>query len=120
MPLRAVPSYPLADALAWGVPPSVRGPAHVLGRLDLTRPDGPPLRLALWHRYWKRNGGAWYAKERRNGRSLTGYAGGHAPRGGGRVGLSAEGIAAALAGIDRQDRGPRPRCSCCGAILRAA
>ena len=99
----ASPSYPLADALAWGVPLHVREDARLAGCIDLTREDGPPVRF-LHSAAWMRNRGEWTAKRSWKGRTLTGYAGGHAPRGGGVAGLSDDGVRRAIAGLDRQER----------------
>ena len=124
-----VPTYPLADALAWGVRPDVAAEAHHAGRLHLTRPDAPPVRFIL-DRWPPGPRGTWTAKGQHRGRTLTGYAGGHRPRGGGVAGLSAEGVRRAVAGIDRQrsrwasgaarPRPPEHPCPTCGRPLPLA
>lgn len=102
------PTYPLADALRWGVPAEVSDSVvrreGYSGWLSLTRSDGPPVRF-YWDGWPPGPGGTWYAKGTHRGRTLTGYAGGHRPRGGGIAGLSAEGIRRALDGIERQREG---------------
>ena len=101
-----VPHVPLAVALRQGVGDHDRIKASLADRIVLTDADGEPaVTLYLRCRHWP-NGGEWYVKRHVDGRSLTGYAGGHRPRGGGVAGLSAEGIARALAALDRQQRTP--------------
>ena len=121
--LDGLPSYPLADALAAGVPPYVREDARRAAGLWLTVPDGPPVRFLLSWPTDRGNRGEWHAKRSHKGRTLSGYAGGHAPRGGGVAGLSAAGIRRALDGLDRQEARwasgeAQPKrwrlCRCCG------
>lgn len=120
----AVPSFPLADALMWGVPPDVAEDGRLAGRLDLTRPDGSRVRF-LWDGWPPGPRGTWVAKVSHKGRTLTGYAGGHRPRGGGVAGLSRAGVRRAVDGIERQrarwDSGeaqPKRRYPCCSACGR--
>lgn len=119
--LDELPTYPLADALAAGVPPGVHIFARRAGGLRLTRPDGSHVRFTLMHPNWNRNGGTWYAKGHAGRATFTGYAGGDRPRGGGVPGLSAAGIRRALDGIERQRARhlagvERTRCVCCGRV----
>ena len=100
-PALDAPNYPLSDALASGVPFDVAEDARRSRRLYLTRLGAEPVRL-LWESWPRGPGGTWYAKRSWRSRTLTGYAGGHRPRGGGVPGLSADGIRRALAGLDRQ------------------
>ncbi len=114
--------FNLDAVLADGVPPWMLATARQLGRLDLTTADGTAVRLL--HEAWPPGpGGTWYAKGRENGRTFTGYCGGHAPRGGGVPGLSAEGVRRGVEGVERQakrwasgEAKPRvrgPVCPCC-------
>lgn len=118
-------TYSLDYALDFGVPDYLAETARDCGGIDLTRDDGTAVRFRF-DAWPPGSRGAWYAKRHTGGRTFTGYAGGHAPRGGGVPGLSPEGIARALAGLDRQehrwasgeakprDRGPV--CPSCGRL----
>ena len=104
--------------------------------LDAVRVDGVPVwlwdqaRRFGWvhladasgrtvHRLRLNSWGGWEAKDYRDGKTLTGYAGYHRPRRTGVPGLSAAGIRRALANMERQATGPVACCPTCRRRLPA-
>jgi hypothetical protein len=111
-----VMEYPLQEAVEEGVLPILWPEAKRRARLDLTDDDGTRVPLILTPY------GDWHAKRYTGGRTLTGYAGRHAPTRGGVPGLSAEGVRRAVDALDAQEAGlPAYRaCPTCGHHARRA